>query len=161
MSTVTFTQPGYAALPITRTCTTPANPDEKVRISKDDEAPRLISRSLSIEHEVFVAYLKRFVGHKSIVSRLLETFPDLVQASGCNARAKLFKKLDAIDFWMGIKGPTEEEVYEHRELFAKLAVIDAWVGNYTSRWAPVQDPSEEMVRGFAWGPALIVELSDH
>ncbi|MCJ1388129.1 hypothetical protein MMC18_000974 [Xylographa bjoerkii] len=120
----------------------------------DEEAPQLISRSLSLEHEVFVAYLKRFLGHKGIVSRLLETFPYLVEASGCNAHAKLFKKLDAIDFWMGIKGPSAEEVHEYQEMFAKLAAIDAWVGNYTSRWAPVQDPTEEMLCGYAWGPKL-------
>ncbi|MCJ1384422.1 hypothetical protein MMC17_007538 [Xylographa soralifera] len=162
MSTTTTMLSSYVASPFTtsETSAAPANADLRLHPLDNDEAPHLVSRSLSLEHEVFVAYLKRFLGHKGIVSRLLATFPYLFEASGCNAHAKLLKKLDAIDFWMGVKGPSEEEAYEHQELFAKLAVIDAWVGNYTSRWAPVQNPTDEMVRGYEWGTALIVDFSD-
>ncbi|MCJ1421910.1 hypothetical protein MMC32_008277 [Xylographa parallela] len=162
MSTSTNTLASDAASRMTPSdmCTLPVNTDLRLHPSDDEEVPKLVSRSLSLEHEVFVAYLKRFLGHRGIVSRLLATFPYLVEASGCNAHAKLFKKLDAIDFWLGVKGPSEEEVHDHQEIFAKLAVIDAWVGNYTSRWAPVQDPTEEVVRGYEWGPALIEDFSD-
>ncbi|MCJ1288686.1 hypothetical protein MMC34_000215 [Xylographa carneopallida] len=145
----------------TNSPTSSVRPDLSVDTIDDEEAPLLVSRGLSLEHEVFVAYLKRFLGHKGIVSRFLTTFPYLIEVSGCNAHAKLFKKLDAIDFWMGAKGPSEEEVREHQETFAKLEVLDAWVGNFTSRWAPVQDPTEEVVRQYEWGPALILDFSDN
>ncbi|MCJ1281479.1 hypothetical protein MMC26_000799 [Xylographa opegraphella] len=160
MPSTKITLSTYAAVPVTTSdmCATPAHADLELQPFDEQEAPPLVSRSLSLEHEVFVAYLKRFLSHKGIVSRLLATFPYLLEAKGCNAHAKLFKKLDAIDIWMGVKGPSEEEVHEHKELFAQLAVIDAWVGNYTSRWAPVQDPTDEVVRGYSWGPALIVEF---